>query len=71
MLAFCADDGSLEKIPEQTGSGSTEFGFCYFDMSTLKFYLGQFRDDFTFKRFRTLALQTRPIEALCYSSTAK
>lgn len=33
---------------------ATKFGFCYFDMSTLKFYLGQFEDDFTLKQFRTL-----------------
>ena len=32
------------------------FGYCYFDMSTLKFYLGSFDDDFTLKRFRTLSL---------------
>lgn len=25
------------------------FGFCFFDMSTLKFYSGQFEDDFTLK----------------------
>ena len=50
---------------------STKFGYCYFDMSTLKFYLGTFEDDFTLKRFRTLSLQTRPIEALCLSSVDK
>lgn len=27
----------------------TKFGYCYFDMSTLKFYLGAFKDDFTLK----------------------
>ena len=27
----------------------TKFGYCYFDMSTLKFYLGAFHDDFTLK----------------------
>jgi DNA mismatch repair ATPase MutS len=32
------------------------FGFCYFDMSTLKFYIGQFEDDFTLKQFRTLVM---------------
>ena len=28
---------------------STQFGFCYFDISTLKFYFGSFEDDFTLK----------------------
>mmetsp|Transcript_106378 Transcript_106378/g.147315 ORF Transcript_106378/g.147315 Transcript_106378/m.147315 type:complete len:114 (+) Transcript_106378:138-479(+) len=32
------------------------FGYCYFDMSTLKFYIGTFRDDFTLKSFRTLIM---------------
>lgn len=50
---------------------TTEFGFCYFDMSTLKFYVGSFEDDFTLKRFRTLTLQTRPMEALCLSTVPK
>lgn len=71
VLAFCTIGNELERVPEVAEHGETEFGFCYFDMSTLKFYLGQFKDDFTFKRFRTLTLQTRPMEALCYSSTAK
>jgi DNA mismatch repair ATPase MutS len=33
-----------------------KFGFCYFDISTLKFYIGSFEDDFTLKQFRTLCL---------------
>ena len=32
------------------------FGFCYYDFSTLKFYIGSFMDDMTLKQFRTLAL---------------
>ena len=48
----------------------TRFGFCYFDMSTLKFYVGQFNDDFTLKGFRTLIMQTRPVEILCTSGAA-
>lgn len=47
---------------------TTKFGFCYFDISTLKFYFGSFEDDFTLKQFRTLGLQTRPVEAICSSS---
>lgn len=35
---------------------TTNFGYCYFDMSTLKFHLGHFEDDFTLKGFRTLAM---------------
>ena len=34
----------------------TRFGYCYFDMSTLKFYTGTFDDDFTLKQFRTLVM---------------
>lgn len=45
----------------------TKFGYCYFDMSTLKFYLGAFNDDFTLKQFRTLVMQTRPVEFVCTS----
>ena len=47
----------------------TRFGYCYFDMSTLKFYLGTFDDDFTLKQFRTLIMQTRPVEFICTSGT--
>ena len=47
----------------------TKFGYCYFDMSTLKFYLGAFNDDFTLKQFRTLVMQTRPVEFVCTSGT--
>lgn len=37
-------------------------------MSTLKFYVGSFIDDFTLKQFRTLTLQTRPVEVITISS---
>ena len=47
----------------------TRFGYCYFDMSTLKFYSGTFEDDFTLKQFRTLVMQTRPVEYVCSSGT--
>lgn len=45
----------------------TKFGYCYFDMSTLKFQLGNFTDDFTLKKFRTLVMQIRPVEFVCTS----
>ena len=49
---------------------STRFGYCYFDMSTLKFCVGQFEDDFTLKQFRTLVMQTKPVEFICTSGAA-
>ena len=55
ILAFCQDD--------------QKFGFCYYDFSTLKFYLGSFEDDLTLKQFRTLTLQIRPVEAICSSTS--
>lgn len=39
-------------------------------MSTLNFTVGQFEDDFTLKKFRTLAMQTRPVEFICTSNAA-
>ena len=50
-------------------NAGTKFGYCYFDMSTLKFYLGAFKDDFTLKQFRTLVMQTRPVEYVATSGT--
>ena len=49
----------------------TNYGYCYFDMSTLKFYMGAFKDDFTLKQFRTLVMQTRPVEFVCSSHTGE
>ena len=49
----------------------TSFGYCYFDMSTLRFQLGAFKDDFTLKQFRTLVMQTRPVEFVCTSGAAE
>lgn len=54
ILAFCQENH--------------KFGFCYYDFSTLKFYIGSFEDDMTLKQFRTLILQIRPIEAVCSST---
>lgn len=56
MLAYCQE-------------GDYKFGFCYFDFSTLKFYLGSFEDDITLKQFRTLGLQIRPVEVITASSS--
>eukprot|EP00347_Sterkiella_histriomuscorum_P017253 403350104 len=47
---------------------NNRFGFCYFDTSTLKFFIGQFDDDFTLKQFRTLCLQIRPVETIVPSN---
>lgn len=49
----------------------TKFGFCYFDMSTLRFNLGSFQDDFTLKQFRTLIMQIRPVEYICTQAAAQ
>jgi DNA mismatch repair ATPase MutS len=32
------------------------FGYCYFDVSTLLFYMGSFKDDLALKQFRTLCV---------------
>lgn len=55
ILTYCQQD-------------QTHFGFCYFDFSTLKFYIGQFIDDMTLKQFRTLCLQIRPVETIVPST---
>lgn len=39
-------------------------GVTFFDVSTLKFFIGQFLDDEVFSSFRTLICQIRPIEVL-------
>jgi DNA mismatch repair ATPase MutS len=49
----------------------TKFGYCYFDMSTLNFYLGAFQDDFTLKHFRTLIMTIRPVEYICTTGAAE
>ena len=41
-----------------------QFGFTYFDTTTLKFYLGQFKDDSLKSKFRTLITSTRPLEVV-------
>ncbi len=54
IMAYCQEDH--------------KFGFCYYDFSTLKFYIGSFEDDMTLKQFRTLTLQIRPVEAIVSST---
>ena len=45
-----------------------EFGFTFFDISTLKFYIGNFTDDSMLTKFRTLVSRVRPVEVICDSS---
>jgi DNA mismatch repair protein MSH6 len=44
------------------------FGFTFFDLSTLQFYIGQFTDDSMLTKFRTLATRVRPVEVVCSSA---
>ena len=41
-----------------------EIGICFFDVTTLKFYVGQFTDDEPMSNFRTLICQIRPVEVI-------
>lgn len=41
-----------------------EIGVTFFDVATLKFYVGQFNDDEPLSNFRTLVCQIRPVEVL-------
>jgi len=41
-----------------------EIGVTFFDIVTLKFYVGQFKDDEPLSNFRTLVCQIRPVEVL-------
>lgn len=41
-----------------------EFGVTFFDIGTMKFYVGQFQDDEPMSNFRTLICQIRPVEVL-------
>lgn len=41
-----------------------DFGVTFFDLATLKFYIGQFTDDAPMSLFRTLLSQIRPVEVL-------
>lgn len=39
-------------------------GVTFFDVSTLKIHIGQFKDDETFTALRTLICQIRPVEVI-------
>mmetsp|Transcript_23225 Transcript_23225/g.31656 ORF Transcript_23225/g.31656 Transcript_23225/m.31656 type:complete len:96 (-) Transcript_23225:242-529(-) len=41
-----------------------EFGVTFFDVTTLKIYIGTFKDDDTMSSFRTLICQIRPVEVI-------
>ena len=41
-----------------------EFGFTFFDITTLKFHTGYFQDDEMLTKFRTLISRVRPVEVL-------
>lgn len=63
---FDVNDGSYE--PKWVLSFSTDFdynvGVAFFDITTLKFQVGQFKDNQMFGNFRTLAMQLRPTEII-------
>jgi DNA mismatch repair protein MSH6 len=42
----------------------TDIGITFFDLATMKFYVGQFTDDEPLSNFRTLICQIRPVEVL-------
>jgi DNA mismatch repair ATPase MutS len=41
-----------------------EFGVTFFDVTTLKLYIGQFSDDESMSSLRTLVSQIRPVEVI-------
>ena len=69
---FDANDGSYE--PKWVLVFSNDFennvGVAFFDLTTLKFYVGQFKDNQMFGKFRTLAMQLRPTEIIFDKSQA-
>ncbi|CAI2370907.1 unnamed protein product [Moneuplotes crassus] len=46
-------------------------GVAFFDITTLKFFIGQFEDNHMYGKFRTLAMELRPAEILYDKSQAK
>lgn len=48
----------------KTECNSEKVGITFFDISTLKFYIGEIDDDESKTNFRTLATQIRPVEVL-------
>ena len=43
---------------------ANEIGVTFFDVQTLKIYIGQFIDDEALSNFRTLLCQIRPVEVI-------
>ena len=41
-----------------------EIGVCFFDVTTLEIFVGQFEDDELFTALRTLTCQIRPVEVV-------
>jgi len=41
-----------------------DIGVTFFDVTTLKIYIGQFKDDENLQTFRTLICQIRPVEII-------
>ena len=41
-----------------------EFGIAFFDVTTLEIFIGQFTDDESMSKFRTLVSQIRPVEVV-------
>ena len=52
-------------------SETNEFGFTYFDVSTLKWVVGQFEDDSMLNKFQTLVSIIMPVEVVCSSKLKK
>jgi len=42
----------------------SDIGVCFFDLSTLQIYLGQFENNESFSDLRTLSSQIRPVEII-------
>lgn len=60
------NDGSYEPKWVLVFSNDYEYrvGVAFFDVTTLQFYVGQFQDTEMYSKFRTLAMQLRPIEII-------
>jgi DNA mismatch repair protein MSH6 len=63
---FDVNDGSYEPRWILVFSNDYQYniGVAFFDITTLQFYVGQFQDNEMYSKFRTLAMQLRPIEII-------
>ena len=70
---FDVNDGSYEAkwVLAFSSDFDNNIGVAFFDITTLKFYIGQFKDNQMCGKFRTLAMQLRPTEILYDKSQAK